>query len=115
MGEGIRQPTQAMTRLLKERKPAAVLTGDRLMDYMNTTTIPHPHCLVNSKRCKRMMSPLPTFWPIKGRFYGNRIDNLPQWYVTLALEWSNLRPELRAALLAVSGLRVLANDQREGR
>lgn len=113
MGEGIKQPTQA--RLLKERKPAAVLTGDRLMSYMNTTNIPHPRCLVNSKRCKRMIGPLPTFWLIKGRFYGSRIDNLPQWYVTLALGWPSLRPELRAALLAVSGLRVLANDQREGR
>ena len=62
-----------------------------------------------------VIAPLPTFWIIKGRFYGRRIDSLPPWYIAKALEWKGLRPCLRAALLAVSGFRALAGDQQEGR
>lgn len=81
---------------------------------MNTSTLPLHRPKSKPAQIERLISPLPTFWNIRGRFYGYRIDNLPQWYVSNALEWPGLRLDLRAALLAVSGLRVLANDQRGG-
>lgn len=59
--------------------------------------------------------PLPTYWPIKGRFYGERISTLPPWYVAGALRWPHLRANYRAALRAAEGFHALACDAREGR
>lgn len=59
--------------------------------------------------------PLPTYWPIRGRHYGERIELLPVHYSTWALDALDLSAPVRSKLLAVSGSRVMANDQREGR
>lgn len=82
---------------------------------MNERTIPRPPRPVKSARVKRLVCPLPTFWTWGRKFYGRRIDCLPAPYIAEALTWNNLPCDLRAALLAVDSLRVMASDQREGR
>lgn len=59
--------------------------------------------------------PLPVYWPIQGRFYGERISCLPPWYIDFALRWPRLRASCRAALRAAEGFDTLARDQSEGR
>lgn len=81
---------------------------------MSKPTVPLRLPFVKSARAERLTNPLPTFWNVRGRFYGERIDCLPSWYVAKALDWPCLRPDLRAALLAVSGLRQLSADQEAG-
>jgi len=105
---------------LKERKPRSnALTirkrlpiranglearGKKLNDLPNTIILPGGS-IVN----------LPIFWTVKGCFYGCRVKCLPNWYIAKALKWRGLRPDRRAALIAVSGFRVLKADQQEGR
>lgn len=61
------------------------------------------------------VSPLPVFWPWGQKYRGWRIENLPAYYRAEVLTWPNLPRDLRGAVMAVSGLNVLAQDEREGR
>lgn len=81
---------------------------------MSNQSLPLPPLCVKSARVKRLVSPLPTFWTWGRKFYGRRIESLPAAYVAEALRW-NLPCDLRAALISIHGLRVLKNDQWEGR
>lgn len=85
------------------------------MREMSNQSLPFPALPVKEARVKRLVSPLPTFWTWGRKFFGKRIDSLPAAYIAEALTWNNLPCDLRAALIAEDGLRVMATDQQEGR
>lgn len=67
-------------------------------------------------RLPARLGPLPIFWPYgPDRLRGGRIDLLPPRFRASARDWPWLPPLYRAALVAVDGFEMLADDQHTGR